>query len=266
MCGRYANSRGDAHLRAQFQITEVHGEQLSPSWNVAPTQRVRVILEHRAADLPVPAESADDRPASDDGLGFGSRPGAPVSRQLRTVRWGLIPSWAKDPKIASRLINARSETVTTKPAFKAAASRRRCLVPADGYFEWERRAGERLKVPHYLSDPDAGGESLAFAGLYELWPDPALDRGDPDRWRWTCVVLTTEAADSLGHIHDRSPVVLPPTMWQDWLTTDRTDLGDVRELLSAVPTPELRPVEVGRGVSDPHRNGPELVAQVPAAV
>jgi len=133
-----------------FRVEEVVGEQLAPSYNVAPTQPVRAVLER------TPREE----------------PEAPPIRQIRTARWGLIPSWAKDRKIGSRLINARAETITEKPSFKAAASRRRCIVPANGYFEWEGRDG--AKVPHYLH----GDGVLGMAGLYELWADPEREPDD----------------------------------------------------------------------------------------
>jgi len=154
MCGRFASTQTDADLVWAFRVEEVVGEQLAPSYNVAPTQPVRAVLER------TPREE----------------PEAPPIRQIRTARWGLIPSWAKDRKIGSRLINARAETITEKPSFKAAASRRRCIVPANGYFEWERRDG--AKVPHYLH----GGGVLGMAGLYELWPDPEREPDDPQRW------------------------------------------------------------------------------------
>jgi len=125
----------------------VVGEQLPPSWNVAPTQEVRAVLERTPRDIP----DAD-----------------PV-RQLRTVRWGLVPSWAKDRKVGHKLINARSETILEESSFKAAAARRRCIVPADGYFEREKRGGQ--KVPHFLH-PEGEDQVLVMAGLYELWPRP----------------------------------------------------------------------------------------------
>src|SRR4051794_34575238 len=146
MCGRYASTRNDTVLAAEFVVDEVVDEELEPSWNVAPTQRVRAVVER------APRED----------------PEAPAVRQLRTLRWGLVPSWAKDTKIGSKMINARVESLLSKPAFKAAARRRRCLLPADGYFEWQK-TDTRTKTPYFLH---LGGEALAFAGLYELRPDP----------------------------------------------------------------------------------------------
>ncbi len=237
MCGRYANSRPDADLIDAFAVTETVGEQLPPSWNVAPTQSVRVVLERAPRH----------------------HPGDAAVRQLRTARWGLVPSWARDVTIGSRLINARAETITAKPAFKAAAARRRCLIPADGYYEWEKRAGQRAKQPFFLH---RGDSLLAFAGLYELWPDPAADPDNPDRWLWSCTVLTTTAPDSLGHIHDRSPVLLGPDLAADWLDPSLTDPDRVRELVASVPEPRMTPTEVSTAVNNVRNDSVDLVRPV----
>ena len=245
MCGRYASTRSDSDLQAVFDIAETIGAEVPPSYNVAPTQTVRTVLE---------------RPPKDE-------PEADAVRQLRSVRWGLIPSWAKDAKIGSRLINARSETITEKPSFKKAASRRRCIVPADGYYEWEKRDG--AKVPYFLHDGDTGrsagstpGGVLAMAGLYELWRDPTKAEDDESRWVWSVTVLTSPAADALGHIHDRSPVVLPPDLRASWLDPTVTDLGAVQDMLAAIPEPRLEPYEVSTAVNSVKNNSPELLTPV----
>ncbi|UZJ23612.1 SOS response-associated peptidase [Rhodococcus antarcticus] len=234
MCGRYASTATDADLLDLFSVVEAVGDELPVSYNVAPTQTVRTVLER------VPR---------------GARDAAPV-RQLRSARWGLVPSWAKDLTGGARLINARSETVTEKPSFKAAAARRRCLVPAAGYFEWEPRDG--VKVPHFLH----GDGVLAFAGLYELWRPRAVDGEEPGEWVWSVTVLTTTAADTLGHIHDRSPVVLPPELQGAWLDPATTDPARVRALLEAVPEPQLTPREVGRAVGNVRNDTPDLLDPV----
>ncbi|WNV86990.1 SOS response-associated peptidase [Umezawaea sp. Da 62-37] len=234
MCGRYASTRNDAALVAEFVVEDVEDEALEPSWNVAPTQRVRAVLER------APREDPD----------------AHAVRQLCTLRWGLVPSWAKDAKIGSKLINARSETLVSKPAFKAAARRRRCLLPADGYFEWQKTDG-KTKVPYYLRLHD---EPLAFAGLYELRPDPELAEDDPARWLWTCTIVTTTAPDALGHIHDRSPLIVPPGDLRDaWLDPALSEPQDVQALIDSMPQPPLEPHEVSTAVNNPRNNGPELV-------
>ena len=234
MCGRFASTQTDDELLEVFGAYETVGEQLPPAYNVAPTDPVRTVLERVPRDEPE---------------------AAPV-RQLRTARWGLIPYWAKERKIASKLINARMETITEKPAFKVAASRRRCLVPANGYYEWEQRDGR--KVPYFLHDDGV----LAMAGLYELWPDPQRDHDDPDRWVLSVTVLTTTASDALGHIHDRSPVILTAGLRDDWLDPTITDPDRVRELLAAAPEPRLQPYEVSSAVNSVRNDGPELLAPV----
>jgi len=237
MCGRYASTRNDAALAAEFGVDDVVDEALEPNWNVAPTQQVRAVLE---------------RAPHDD-------PDAAASRLLRSVGWGLVPSWAKDRKIGSKMINARVETLVSKPAFKAAARRRRCLLPADGYFEWQK-TDAKAKVPYYLH---LGGEVLAFAGLYELWPDPDLPEDDPARWLWTCTIITTSAPDTLGHIHERSPLLVPPGDLRDaWLDPTLTEPDDVQALINSMPQPPLEPYEVSTAVNSPRNNGPELLTPV----
>lgn len=242
MCGRYASFRRDQEIADAFDVTQVVGEELPPSWNVAPTHDVRVVLER--AQRPSEAAGAE-----------ASGPPEPA-RQLRTVRWGLVPSWAKDATIGSRLINARSETITQKPAFKAAASRRRCIVPADGYYEWQKTPGG--KQPYFLH----GDGPLAFAGLYELWPDPNLPDDHPMKWRWTTTILTTRAADTFGHIHDRTPLLVPADLLDAWLDPRLTDPREVRDLVAAIPEPHLEPRPVGKAVGQVANNGPELIEPI----
>jgi putative SOS response-associated peptidase YedK len=226
VCGRYANSRHDGDLLRDFAVASVVDPPLNPSWNVAPTQNARVILERMVNEAP--------------------------DRQLRTLRWGLVPSWAKDLRIGSKFVNARSETITEKSAFKTAASRRRCLVPADGYYEW--MVTDDGKIPVYLH----GAGALGFAGLYEIRPDVE----DPDRWLWTYTILTCTTQDALGHIHDRSPVVLPADLRSAWLDPAMTDLASVRELLTAVPSPLLETYEVSTEVNSARNDGPQLIEPV----
>lgn len=231
MCGRYASARRDADLAGAFRVAEIVGDDLGPSWNIAPMQPIRVVLER------APREEPD----------------ASAVRELRRVKWGLVPSWAKDEKIGSRMINARSETLTEKPAFKAAASKRRCLVPMDGYFEWATN-DDKTKTPFFLHD---GDQLLAAAGLYELRRDPDLGE-----WLWTATIATRAATDALGHIHDRSPVLVPADRWDDWLDPGLQDLEQVAKLIAALPEPHLRPREVAKAVGNVRNNGPQLVEPV----
>ena len=220
MCGRYACSRSAADLQAHFEVDEPPEKVLPPSWNVAPTDPVYAVLERHGV------------------------------RRLQVLRWGLVPSWAKDAKVGARMINARRETLADKPAFRSAYRRRRCLVPADGYFEWQRQ-GTRTQ-PWFLSGRD--GSPLAMAGLYELW------RGPDDAVRWTCTVVTTDAADDHGDIHDRTPLLVPREAWARWLDPAVDDPGV--DLLVPGTAGVLSAWPVGDEVGNVRHDGPGLVVPV----
>ncbi len=199
-----------------------------PDYNVAPTKRIYAVLEHKA------------------------------ERELRLLRWGLVPSWAKDTAAGSRLINARSETVAVKPSFRAAFAKRRCLIPADGYYEW--LTVDKVKQPYYIYRTDGG--ILAFAGLYELWRNAQLPEDHEDAWYWSATIITTQAADEIGRIHDRTPMVIAPENWADWLDPASKE----REPLLAAMLPAtsagsggLTSHQVGTSVNSVRNNGPGLI-------
>ncbi|HRA74968.1 MAG TPA: SOS response-associated peptidase [Propionicimonas sp.] len=231
MCGRYAASAADELLEDTFDIDEVVGPPLLASYNVAPTDPVRAVVERELA----PGE---------------------LTRRLVTLRWGLVPSWSKDASGAARLINARVETVASKPAFRKAFATRRCLLPADGYYEWyplpAAGGGKPVKQPYFIRP--AGGGVFAMAGLYEFWKTPDGD------WLPTCTVITTTAADSVGHLHDRMPMTLTPATWDAWL--DPHYGGDPLDLLH-VPGPELEASAVSAAVNRVANNSPDLVVPLP---
>lgn len=237
-------------------------ETLAPDWNVAPTKSVYAVLE---------------RPLKD------ARERGPV-RQLRALRWGLVPSWAKSPEGAAKMINARAETVHEKPSFRRAFEARRCLIPADGYYEWVTGAAEReleeqgrrkrtRKQPYFVTPAD--GSVMAMAGLYEFWRDPGLPPDHPRAWWATCSVITTEASSqpfahaggegprALADIHPRMPLVLPPDRWDDWLDPSRVPPPDLLPLLSP-PGDSVRAYPVTTAVSDVRNNGPELLTELEA--
>jgi putative SOS response-associated peptidase YedK len=239
MCGRYASSSDPRDLADEFGVEDVRiAAPLPPSYNVAPTDEVYAVVE---------------RPARAD---------RPQQRQLRTLRWGLVPSWAKDPSIGSRMINARMETVAEKPAFRKAFAARRCLVPADGYYEWyataQVRGGKPVKQPFFIRP--AGHGVLAMAGLYEIWHDRGRPDDDPDAWRWTCTIITTTAEDDLGRIHDRMPLMVEPDRWDAWLDPSHDATLDLLE--PALPG-RLEAYPVGPLVNNVRNNGPELIAPLP---
>ncbi|MEO3975855.1 SOS response-associated peptidase [Streptomyces sp. CAU 1734] len=262
MCGRYAASRRPEDLVGIFDVRKWEpAETLAPDWNVAPTKEVHAILER-------PVKDADDpRPV----------------RQLRALRWGLVPSWAKSPEGAARMINARAETVHEKPSFRAPFAARRCIIPADGYYEWvtaedERRLEEQgkrkrtRKQPYFVTPAD--GSVLAMAGLYEFWRDRTLPDDHPRAWWVTCTVITTEAetgplgvapADgpgSLAEIHPRMPLMLTPDRWDAWLDPGTTDPEELRSLLEPPPEGLMRAYPVTTAVSNVRNNGPELLAEL----
>jgi putative SOS response-associated peptidase YedK len=242
MCGRYAASRRPEDLVEEFDIERLDvRETLATDYNVAPTKPVYAVLER-------PSRDAAD--------------GAQARRRLTVVRWGLVPWWAKDVSIGSRLINARMETVADKPAFREAFATRRCLLPADGYFEWyvigdTTAKGRPKKQPFYITPADGG--VLAMAGIYDVWRDRKRDRDDPEAYRWTCAVLTTRAEDALGKIHDRMPLLVEPVRYSRWLDSTVTDSGTLLDLLVPAAPGRLQAYPVDTLVNDVRNNGPELV-------
>jgi len=235
MCGRYAATRRPEDLVVEFEAVPAEGQQPLPAdYNVAPTKDVYVVRTKRERDPE------------------GSPTGA-GHRELRSVRWGLVPSWAKDVSVGNRLLNARVESLTEKPAFRSAARSRRCLVPADGWYEWRKRLDSPGKQPFFITPAD--GSVLAMGGLYEVW-------GKGEDRLYTCTVVTAPATGALTEIHDRMPLVLPRERWADWLDPARDDVETLAE-----PTPpelveslELRPV--GTAVNNVRNNGAELLTRV----
>jgi putative SOS response-associated peptidase YedK len=255
MCGRYASARKRIELLEEFSVQrDKVAEPLQPDYNVAPTKPVYTVVDRAgAAD---DAAARDGTSAGDVGAGVGS-----VERELRVMRWGLVPFWAKDVRIGSRMINARAETVAEKPAFRRAFAKRRCLLPADGYYEWQQQPGA-AKQPIYISRSD--GRPLAFAGLYELWRDPAVARDDPDAWLWTATIITTSAPDELGMIHDRMPMIIDPGSWADWLDPASNDAADLRALLVPAAASGLATYPVSTAVNSVRNNGPHLIEPLSA--
>ena len=232
MCGRYVAANDPNALAAEFSISELPTQKLAADFNVAPTKRVYIVVDQQ-----VDGETTN-------------------SRRLEIARWGLIPSWAKDPTIASRLINARAEAVGEKPSFRSAFTKRRCLVPADGYYEWVD------KKPYYLRSPDDA--MLAMAGLYEWWRDPgaavaagdAQDRGPAHRL--TCTVITTAATPEVAHIHQRMPLLVDRSEWAAWLDPGEPDAS---QLVMGPGSTRLVASRVGSDVNNVRNNGPGLIRQ-----
>ena len=279
MCGRYASSRSREELVIEFGVEENHlGEQTpdAPHYNVAPTDTVPVVLERmeRHQEDAAPTGSVlDDAEAlvtaALTGAGRAGEEGAarPV-RQLRELRWGLVPSWSKDPSGGARMINARLETLLEKGAFKKAALGRRCLVPADGWYEWQvsptakDARGKPRKQPFFLHRAD--GRKLAFGGVYEFWRNGELHPDDPAAWLVTFAVITTAAEPGLDTVHDRMPLVLPTDRWADWLDPEVKDAASVHDLAGDLPAGRFAALPVTSRVNSVRNDGPELLEPAPA--
>jgi putative SOS response-associated peptidase YedK len=237
LCGRYAATKDPATLAAEFDAIDLDSaDSYTPraDYNVAPTkEEITVVQRH---------------PRDDEG---NPDPDTTV-RSLRVMRWGLIPHWAKDKSIGARMINARVESAATKPAFKTSLAKRRCLVPADGWYEWRKEGG--AKQPFYMTSPD--GSSVAFAGLWASWRDKADAEAEPVI---SYTVLTTDAVGQLTDIHERMPLVLPRSLWDAWLDPDVEDVSELLgpPSLELVNSLELRPIS--SAVNNVRNNGPELL-------
>ncbi|MCU1518565.1 MAG: hypothetical protein JWQ75_3286 [Pseudarthrobacter sp.] len=247
MCGRYVMARAVGDLLAEFDAQLEEDVVLPPSWNVAPTDDVPIVLERLIDDNHV--------------------------RQLHLARWGLVPSWAKDPSGGARMINARSETVLEKPAFRKAIQSRRCAVPADGYYEWKQGTG-KAKQPYYVHPGEGSG--LVFAGLYEWWKDPSKAEGDPGRWMLSTSILTADTpppgAEStvfgkLTDLHDRVPLPMDRATMESWIDPQIDDAAFLVDLVRAHVkdvAADWHVESVGREVGNVRNNSPELIRPVEA--
>ncbi len=220
MCGRFVQAHDSVFYADAFHVETIRTDDLPVSYNVAPTDQVYAVAEH-------------------DGV-----------RILGSFRWGLIPWWAKDRKIGARNINARAETVADKPTFREPFAKRRCLIPADGFYEWQRLP--KGKLPHYIYAADR--RPLALAGLWSSWKDP--DSGDRVL---TCSIITGEPNQMVAGIHDRMPVILPEEDWSLWLDRSVTDPEELGSLLTVHPHDRMAEHAVSTLVNSVANNLPECV-------
>lgn len=264
MCGRYAASSRPEDLIEEFEVEQDRTGEPSrsllanpqdppagqPDYNVAPTKRAPIVLTR------VPRRSEED-----------AEPAQPT-RQLRLLTWGLVPSWAKDVRVGLRMINARAEELLDKPAFAKAAASRRCLVPADGWYEWQTSPsatdskGKPRKQPFFTRRSD--GTPLAMAGLYEFWRDRSRAADDPEAWLSTYCIITTTAEPGLDRIHDRQPLVLEREDWADWLDPAVTDADSVRGHLEFHEPGRFEAWPIETAVNATRNNGPALLDPVGA--
>jgi putative SOS response-associated peptidase YedK len=234
MCGRFALITPPVRLARYFQavLDDTADPERAPSYNVAPTD---------------PVVGLTLRPDSETGE---------LTRLLRGYRWGLIPSWAKDPSSGSRLFNARSESVATKASFRAAFKGHRIIIPADGFFEW-RTINKGPKQPHFFTRTD--GAPMAFAGLSEWWRDKRTPDAPPIR---SCTIITSSAGPDMDGIHDRMPVILDPATFDLWLDPANDDTSELLSLLHAPPAGTVQHHPVGQQVGNVRNNDASLVEPV----
>jgi putative SOS response-associated peptidase YedK len=219
MCGRYRRTTSEEELARIYHIPIPKETDLPISYNIAPSQKVLTIRFN--------PESRE--------------------RSLEALQWGLIPYWAKDPKVSYRTINARAETIDKAPSFRQAFIKRRCLIPADGFYEWRKTA--KPKLPFAIAMKD--GRPFTFAGLWENWKDP-----ESGEWLRTCTIITGEPNELVAQIHPRMPVILPEKHHAAWL--GETDDGNLKELLVPYPSDQMRMWEISPRINTPKNDDPSL--------
>jgi putative SOS response-associated peptidase YedK len=230
MCGRFVSASPPDEIARYFDA-EPPEAALEPNYNVAPTNDVYAVLESGEV------------------------------RRVEPLHWGLVPRWAKELSIGNKMINARAETVASKNAYKYAFRKKRCIIPADGFFEWKKITGQKAKQPYYIHRND--GEPMAFAGLWEVWRDPK----NPEEEVHSCCIITGEPNDKVREVHDRMPVMLPPSAWDTWLDPEQQDIEVLGKLLVPAPASIIDLHPVSTEVNNVRNKGVHLLDPVdPAAV
>lgn len=247
MCGRFVSTNSAERIASYFGASFDTPEQsatdaptIAENFNVAPTNDVFAVVGAVGE-----TSGADNEQAS--------------TSAVRVFRWGLVPSWAKDVKIASKMINARSETIAEKPAFKKLFASRRLIIPMDGFYEWRHSqpAVTRAKQPMFIHSVDR--TPLAVAGLWTSWCDPAIPEGDGPRWLHTCTIITTAANETMASVHNRMPVLLSADHWTEWLDPADADVEALQRLLVPAPNTVLTMHPVSAAVNNVRNKGPELI-------
>jgi putative SOS response-associated peptidase YedK len=223
MCGRFVGYRSFHELKKAFPIDKAACD-VAENYNVAPSQEVLAIIKHDNENW------------------------------LEKLHWGFVPFWAKDISIGSRMINARVETVASKPSFRNAFNKRRCLILADGFYEWKGTKGQ--KQPMFITLPD--GNPFAFAGLWETWNN----KDDPDNIYKSCAIITTQASDSIREIHHRMPAILKPEMYEPWLDPMNQDVNELANILQTGIETELVSHAVSKNVNSVKNNEPSNIIPV----
>ncbi len=239
MCGRFNLRATPKEVAAAFRVRDV--PHFTPRFNIAPTQPVIVVRELGAQQLAIEREvpltdASEDR----------------IVRSATWMQWGLVPHWADDPSIGSRMINARAESVARKPAFRAAFRRRRCLIPASGFYEWKKTPGG--KQPYHVYLP--GRKVFGFAGIWEHWC------GADGSELLSCAIITTDANELVAQVHDRMPVIVPPEAYDLWLQPEGVSLHELESLLRPYPAGEMAMVPISRRINNPRNDDPECLRPV----
>ncbi len=224
MCGRFVSVSTPEQLAEAFGVDEVRTDPLGPRYNVAPTLDVYSVIER------------DDQ------------------RRLGTLRWGFLPFWAKSLKDRAP-INARVESVADSKMFASAFAKRRCLLPADGFYEWQEREDSTRKQPYFIHHPD--DEPLALAGIWTVWRDS--EQGDDADPVFSCAIVTTKATGAMADVHDRMPVILPSKLWDAWLTAEPQEAPHLQQVVAGAGTPRLELVPITDRVNNVRNDGPELL-------
>lgn len=221
MCGRFTNRAKPEQIEKEFKVGAKNPNLYEPRYNIAPTQMISAVLQEKS------------------------------NRILTQLKWGLVPSWSKDASIGSRMINARAETLAEKPSFREAFARRRCIIPASGFYEWQKtNSGAKQPFYFYLKDREVFG----FAGLWESW----LDRETGEELE-TCTIITTEANEAVEPVHERMPVILKAENYEEWLDAKEKNTERLQKFLLPYPGEEMSAHEVSRSVNIPDTDSPELI-------
>ena len=232
MCGRYVSATPPDQLAQYFgaesMVEPPEDLESFGNYNVAPTQGVYTVYETHG------------------------------ERRLDTFHWGLVPFWAKDPKIGSKMINARAETLAEKNSFKRPFAKKRCILPADGFYEWKKIEGQKRKQPMYMTTIDES--PFAFAGLWEVWKDKnTLDEDGEPLELYSCTIITGSPNEKVAEVHDRMPVMLPPDTWDTWLDRDNHDIEALQELFVPAPAALVQLRMVSTDVNNVRNNNPSLI-------
>ncbi|HUC37893.1 MAG TPA: SOS response-associated peptidase [Acidimicrobiales bacterium] len=259
MCGRVDIHTPPSELARLLEVALAAGVDPDgrPSWNVPPTRGVPVVIEEK--------EDQENGAKRADGAVARKVPPSPedLHRRLEVYRWGLLPHWAKDPRISYKMINARAENLTKSSAYRTPFRKNRCLIVVDGFYEWQvpDSTKPKSKVPFYFRRAD--GSPITFAGLYEIWWDKSRSKDpDPETLLRTCAIITTEAGPDMVEVHNRMPVIIERSRFDLWLDPDQHDPEFLLEMLRPAPAGTLVKHPIDKAVNSPRNDGPQIIEPI----